>query len=182
MPFALPDLGGETILSANLLMHAVDSEWGVGLSLDLYGVRVDASSLTASTDHYVGPWDISGANGAPIMQAFATKVQGNPAPGNERNVETDAAGDAALAAWLTGLYTAGAQPGDFVFLRVNPDTDNEGGSNTYIYFDTGNTSTVQGNGRTYVQVPLLTIETTPEPASLCLLALGGLVVIRKRRA
>ena len=179
--FELPDLGGETIQSANLLMHAWDSAWGTSLSLDLYALRRDASNATAASDMYRGPWDTSSGLRTPIMQAYAVKVAGNPAPPSERNVETDAAGDTALAAWLAGEYAAGAQAGEFVFLLVTPDTDYVGGSNSYIYFDTGDTTTVQSYGATYVQNPLLTITTIPEPATMALLAVGVFGALRRKR-
>ena len=190
LSFVLPDLGVEVIQTANLKLHAADSPWGPSLSLDLYGVRWSNVSSVAiyPGDFYRGPWDISGTNGAPLQQAFATKTQGNPAPLNERNVETDAVGDAALAAWLASVYTAGAVAGDFVFIRVNPDADLTSGSNSYIYFDTADTVAPNTNyGMTYVLNPELTITTgippappIPEPAGLGLVGLALLALKRRR--
>lgn len=187
MPFALPDLGGETLVSATLTMRFTDSEWGNSLNLDLYGLRVNASAATGFGDFYRGAWDISGTNGTPIQQQYVQKIAGNPAPDNERDVVTDPTGTAALTAWLTSLYSGSASPGDFIFLRLNPDQDYLSGSNSYIYSYTGN-STVTGNisgGTIGVLKPTLTLTTAvpvPEPGSLLLVmvSLIGILFLRNR--
>ena len=185
MPFALPDIGGDTILSANLRVGSTDSAWGLSLSGDLYGVRVNASSTTAAGDFYAGPWDTSGTNGAALQQAYATKVQGNPAPANPRIIDNDATGNAALVAWLQSLYDGGAQPGDFVFLRINCDQASYGPtSNSYIYFYTANsTAATDIAGGTTLQLPTLQLVTgVPEPTTMVLFALGSIALLRRRRA
>ncbi len=183
VPFALPDLGGETITSVNFKVGATDSGYGAGLSLDLYGVRVSASNATAASDFYRGTWDTSGTNGTAIQQAYAVKIAGNPAPANPREINSDAGGATALGAWLQSLYDGGAQPGDFAFLRVNPDQDYLAGSNSYIYMYTANSTAASDiAGGTTLQLPVLEITTIPEPATLGMVLLSvGALLLRRRR-
>jgi len=116
VPFMLPDLGGQMISSANLLAALNAPTWQSWGNVDLYGVRYAASESVLLSD-YASFSDAAG-NGTKIMDNFYVSGTGTA---TYQELNTDATGDDALAAWLTAQYDAGAQAGDYVFLRFQPD-------------------------------------------------------------
>ncbi len=146
--FALPDLGGETIDSASLSFDLYSgypggvNDWPKGL--DLYGVRYASSPSVLLSDYApVGAAPVG--NGTLIQDdVFVMPSNGSYAWASH---QTDATGDAALAAWLAAQYAAGAQPGDYVFLRLNVDKP------------TANSVQVASANNTAHSVPTLTIST-----------------------
>jgi len=116
--FRLPALNGGTVSGANLgFTWRLGNENSVRLpvSLHLYGVRYSSSSAVVTGDY--GYMAVTNATDVLIQSQIVTKSTVDAvalAP-----AETDVSGDAALAAWISAQYTAGAQPGDYVFLRLH---------------------------------------------------------------
>lgn len=125
--FVLPDLAGGKIVSASLALHGTKSmaHNAYNSALDLYGVRYQAET-GAKTDTEVLPSDAAtgkdyaaGNNGTGIMDnMFPPSNTANP----DGLHSTDAAAQIALGNWLKAQYDAGAKAGDYVFLRLTPDT------------------------------------------------------------
>ncbi len=119
--FALPDLGGESIGSANLAADLYCSYPGGNdpfpKGVDLYAIRT-ASTSTVSTNDY-------GFNGSGSGTLIADNVMTMPSQAvyDWATYETDDTADAALASWIADQYAAGAVPGDFVFFRYEVDAD-----------------------------------------------------------
>jgi len=114
--FILPDLGGGTISSANLLAAMNAPTWQVWGNVDVYGVRYSSSSAVVLGDY--APFSDAAGNGTKIMDNFYVSGTGTA---TYQDLETDATGDTALAAWLIAQYDAGAVAGDYVFFRFQPD-------------------------------------------------------------
>ena len=167
--FALPDLAGGTISSANLLASLNAPTWQAWGNVDVYGVRYSSAVAVALTDY--APFSDAAGNGTKIMDNFYVSGSGTAA---YVDLNTDATADTALATWLTDQYTAGAVAGDYVFLRFQPDSMDAVTSHA-VAFATANTA-----GET---TPVLTIETViPEPATLGLVSVfaGAILFIRRR--
>jgi len=166
--FALPDLGGETISAASLSVDLYTgypggvNDWPK--SLNLYGVRYGSSSAVLTSDF--APVSADPGNGTLIQLGIFTMPSSGVYAWD--SYETDAAGDAALAAWIADQYAAGAQAGDYVFLRFNLDKP------------TANSVQIASANSVDHNIPVLTITTIPEPATLGLLALGALTALRRR--
>ncbi|RKX45194.1 MAG: hypothetical protein DRP64_05090 [Verrucomicrobia bacterium] len=116
VPFLLPDLGGQTIATANLLAALNAPTWQSWGNVDLYGVRYAASESVLLSDY--APFSDAAGNGTKIMDNFYVSGSGTAA---YQELNTDATGDVELAAWLMAQYDAGAVAGDYVFLRFQPD-------------------------------------------------------------
>ncbi|RKX47680.1 MAG: hypothetical protein DRP64_00425 [Verrucomicrobia bacterium] len=166
--FILPDLGSETIGSANLLASLNAPTWQAWGNIDVYGVRYSSAAAVALSDY--APFSDSAGNGTKIADNFYVSGTGT---GAYEIFNTDAPADATLAAWLTDQYTAGAVAGDYVFLRFQPDHMDAVGTHG-VYFATANTLAET--------TPVLAIETIPEPATLGLVsALAGAMIFIRRR-
>jgi len=125
--FVLPDLAGGKIVSANLTVHGTKNleHNAYNSALDLYGVRYQAETgakadtEVLSSDAAAGKDYAASNNGTGIMDNMFP-------PSNTTNPDgihsTDAASQIALGNWLKAQYDAGAKAGDYVFLRLTPDT------------------------------------------------------------
>ena len=166
--FALPDLGGETISGANLLASLNAPTWQSWGNVDVYGVRYSSSVSVALSDY--APFSDAAGNGTKIMDNFYVSGSGTAA---YVDLNTDASADTALASWLTAQYAAGAQVGDYVFLRFQPDHIDAVAGHA-IAFATADTVAET--------TPVLTIETIPEPATLSMVAgfAGAIIFIRRK--
>jgi PKD repeat protein len=109
IPFLLPDIGSGTISAASIHTF-VEKTAGAGLevpgvSLDLLGVRVNASKTVLSTD-YQGT--VVGDNLYSVNSSFPLGA-----------IEFSSAG---LAAWLQSIYDTDTNAaGKYVFLTITPD-------------------------------------------------------------
>ena len=143
--FQLPDLGGETIASANLTFTG-QRQWETVWNIDLYGVRSSSSSSAVITNDYgFGP----GTSGTLIQDDIMTPGDANT---TWISKATDVTGDANLASWLTAQY-ASVGAGGYVFLRFNPDNvvaRPTGDANTYL---------IAAHEHTTEAMPALTITT-----------------------
>lgn len=176
--FRLPDLGGKSITSANLGTYIeIDYAAGAGSGhpgstdtavpkwISLYGLRYSSSSAVMTNDY--GYKAVVGANDTLIQSQYYTATSNSLM--DPVLIETDAAGDASLADWLTAQYANGAQAGDYVFLRV------------HSMQDTGNPFKVY-SANDVSRIPVLSITAIPEPATIGMLGFGALVVIAARNA
>jgi len=113
--FQLPALAGdETVDTAGLRVNLETIMSGVVGNVDLYGIDYRAGSAVILSDYYEGAYD--GDPGATALQDnFATPSS------STGSMTTSASGDVNLAAFLAAQYTAGAQGGEYVFLRLNQD-------------------------------------------------------------
>lgn len=137
-PFELPALGsGESITEASFSVNIEGVPGSPTGVLDLYGLDYRSTNgVSASTDYYQGSYGNDSASTA-LQQSFAT---GSSSTGI---VSTSSTGEAALVAYLNAQYAAGAQAGDFVFLRLSPSVSNEANSQSWT-FSSAN-STTQAN-------------------------------------
>ncbi|MFW6154715.1 MAG: PKD domain-containing protein [Planctomycetota bacterium] len=144
LPFQLPTLAaGETIATANLDINLEKIQHSPSGNVDLYGLGWRSSSGVLVGDFYQGAYDGDSTDAWALQDDFATLATPSG------NVATDATGDANLASYVADQYAAGAQGGDYVFLRLNPDiADVE--DYWYWVFTSANGS----------PVPVLTIETS----------------------
>lgn len=167
--FALPDLGGEAIDTASLDFSFTISNSPNG-NADLYGLDYSSTAgVSAATDYYQGAYG-DDPNATPLQDDILTLSS------TEGRMSTDATGSANLASYLTAQYDNGAQPGDYVKLRLNIDVANE--SNYYYYkVDSANNGTVENR-------PVLNITTVPEPSTFAIgagvIAILATVIRRKR--
>ncbi len=166
--FQLPDLQGKAIESASLTVSATKANANntYTQAADLYAVRcVHNTASNSDTEISTGDYQAQTAysatnNGVGIMNDFLPKNTPTAADGP---YSTDAAGGTALGAWIQAQYNAGALPGDYVFLRLNVDT-NPNGSTNYNY-----RGWTINSGDNAANRPVLTINTVSQidvPGSL----------------
>jgi PKD repeat protein len=165
--FQLPEIGGESISDANLSVfwegdflaspgtgHPDSSDTTLPKWVDLYGIRYDTNNIVLSNDY--GYKTKVGAEDVLIQEQFLYQdIQEGTDPTEE---ETNASGDAVLAAWLQAQYDAGAVAGDYVFLRI------------HALFDTANVFKVYSGNSTTPPILTLTLgngePSEPPPASV----------------
>jgi hypothetical protein len=146
--FQLPALpAGQRISSASLQARYTGRDGTPTFNADLYGLGYRSSSALAAGDYYSGASDTTDA--VKLADNFATPALGTAAA----YLSTDDAADAALVDYLNAQYAAGAQAGDFVFVRLSADQVKTGVYDRYK-FATANDS--YGNYR-----PKLTYEFGP---------------------
>ena len=159
--FLLPAIPGETVTSASFKANqSIAATSLFGFNVDMYAVRVGATTATTTADF---------GNGA--LSAVGTRIQDDfVIPSTPTGyVNTNAAGDYALTSYLTSNYVAG----QYLIVRLNADystapTTPPDPYYSFRAFESGDAAT-------------LTLTTIPEPASLGLLGLSGLAMLRRRR-
>lgn len=125
IPFQLPNFGAvaDPFTSASFGVNLYQIGNATVTDLDLYAVRVSSSPQIATTDWYNG--SAPDPNATLIQASFLTPASTTTSVGPESgpNNLTDAAGSAALLAYLNSAYNGGAGAGQFVFLRVSYGSD-----------------------------------------------------------
>ena len=125
IPFKLPNFGAvaNPFSSASFGVNLYQIGGATVTDLDLYGVRVSASSLIATTDWYNGA--APDPNATLIQASFLTPTSTTTSAGplSGPNNLTDVAGSSALLAYLNSAYNGGTGAGQFVFLRVSYGSD-----------------------------------------------------------
>lgn len=125
IPFRLPNFGPvvNPFTSASFGVNLYQIGNSTVTDLDLYAVRVSDSPQIATTDWYNG--SAPDPNATLIQASFLTPASTTTSVGPESgpNNLTDAAGSAALLAYLNSAYNGGAGAGQFVFLRVSYGSD-----------------------------------------------------------
>ena len=154
--------------------HPVDGRTGFfggnapTYNIDLYGLsRVSSVADVVEADHFSGPSDVS----ATLLQDAYLDPS---SPGDRTVIHTDTIGDFALTTWLNAMYAGGANAGQYVFLRLNPD-----GPEGSLPWSGYQVMTAGAGGAD--EKPALTYTVVPEPATFALLLAGMLAVSRRRR-
>lgn len=169
--FELPDLDPNQLVTADVSTWVAQS---IGWSntegdADLWAVTVDAdTSLTASeadAAYLYGQDTLSGgAIGTKIAEAY---IPAGSSPGSGHSL--DAAEQATLISYLQANYAVG----DYLLMRLTYD-DSTPGAGAIRPIESAASKYVQG------EEPQLTLE-IPEPTTMGLLGLGGLVALKRRR-
>ncbi len=133
IPFQLPAKpDGETVENASLKVYvSYGREW-IDANVDLYGLPFATQSTGNAIhpeDHYAGPFvDNQGSRGAVgIEDDYFTKNVAKGSLDTPRWEET-AANNQKLIDYINAQYDAGAQEGDWIFLRLSMDNDDMTGA------------------------------------------------------
>lgn len=180
--FELPTLASnQTITSAEFSPYILSA--GAAHATDLYGLGYRIGPDVLASDWYSGPGDPSNT----LIQASFITLS---APTGR--IATSASGNTALVNFLNAQYAAGAQGGDFVFLRLSTNSTSllNGNVNFYYAADIAPFLANAVPGTTlarwqeeYSPVLNLNIEETaaPEPATFLSIGMGLLAVGALRR-
>lgn len=134
--FQLPNLGGQTISNANLAV-TMSCGWPNGTDpfpkgVDLYAIRCSTNPAVLTNDY-----GFKGSGPGTLIQNNVMTMPTNGALYAYSAYNTDAAGDTALASWLSAQYTAGALPGSYVFFRYALDANTA----NPVYLSSANSTT-----------------------------------------
>ncbi len=159
-PFKLPALPtGAVITSANVAFQLQGVSNGASISggADVYGLGYRTTNTVLSTDYFEGAYNTDATDATAIMNNFAIKT--TPAG----SLTLDSGGQTSLASYLTAQYAAGAAANNFVFLRINAESD-QMISRFWTFYTSDSTTTA------FKPVLTFTYETVPTaPSNLSLL-------------
>ncbi|WP_139957575.1 T9SS type A sorting domain-containing protein [Flavicella sediminum] len=154
LPFQLPARPeGKLVASANLKINVAYLRHWISSDIDLYGLPYNASNTISPSNFYDGTYPDATGTVTGIQDAYFVRDTGDTEPlGTEiltdREVNSSNTGDTALAAYLNAQYDAGAEAGDYVFLRLSVDATS--GNTGAHYYGISDESTEQA--------PVLTLE------------------------
>ncbi|WP_420582319.1 choice-of-anchor Q domain-containing protein [Reichenbachiella sp.] len=135
IPFELPAIpAGQEITEASLKVYvSYGREWiDADCFVDLYGLDYASTVAISADDHYGGAFGNGNGADTGIEDDYFQK---NVPQGNldtERFEETSVTGNANLVNYLKAQYTAGAEAGDFVFLRLSIDKPDMTGAHFFL--------------------------------------------------
>lgn len=160
--FILPTLDA-AIDSVTFTIDQTDFRDNGFLEIDFYGLNTTNPDGSGTSLYFEGETDASHVE---IVDAIANNNDTNPDNLNlPRTIMVD---NAALIGFVSGLYSGVNPTQTEVFFRFNLDTDiNFPSPLRRINLDSSSAT--------------LTINTVPEPASLALVGLGGLMMLSRRR-
>ncbi|MEP2026210.1 MAG: putative Ig domain-containing protein [Reichenbachiella sp.] len=120
MPFKIPEIpqGSNSFKSATFSANINYVVTWAYVDYDLYGLDYRDEPTVLGTDYYQGVYD-SDENAMAIQQKWASTSGATSQTLEPGVVETSLEGGEALTDYLNAQLLAGAQPGDYVFLRVN---------------------------------------------------------------
>jgi len=177
-PFLLPTLPVGEVLSTVSLNVAFRGLVGgtPNFNVDLYAVGVNTSNDIAQ-----GGGAFWGVGDTPTTPAGSVLIQNDfviPSTATG-TLTTNAGASTNLVTYLNANYVAGR----FLFLRLNFDVDQGAETNAYRFGANNFGNSSQDFDSTSVgSIPaVLTLTTIPEPSSLGLLGLGGLLMLRRSR-
>jgi hypothetical protein len=125
IPFKLPERpSGKLVVAANLKVNIAYLRHWIDANADLYGLPYNASATINSSDYYDGTYSDPTGTVTAIQSGFIVRDTGDTEPLGtqiltDREVNSNASGDAALLAYINAQYDAGASAGDYVFLRMS---------------------------------------------------------------
>lgn len=124
--FEIPSIpSNETIINAVLTFDGDPGGRQQTGNMDLYGLPSQSNTTITGTQYYDGNY-----GGDPAAQALQDDIMTPASPLGL--VQTDETGSLNLAAYLRAQLATGAQPGDYILLRLNSDVTNE---SNYKYYE-----------------------------------------------
>lgn len=172
-PFLLPTLPVGEVLSTVSLNVVFRSRGGTpNFNVDLYAVGVNASNNIAQGGGAF--WGVGATPTTPVGSALVQNdfVTSTTTTGT---LTTNAGASTNLVTYLNANYVAGS----YLFLRLNFDVAAGTETGSYVF---GANDFGGGTNTTAGSIPaVLTLTTVPEPSSLGLLGLGGLLMLRRSR-
>lgn len=130
LPFQLPEIpNGNIVEKAELNIYVYYGRTYANTNIDLYGLPYSRVSNISSDMHYAGDFSFEEGDNTGIEDNYFAKNVTNGNFDTARNEASVKSKD--LANYINAQYLAGAQAGDWVFLRLSPDNID---MNAYHYF------------------------------------------------
>lgn len=187
MYFELPEVGaGQYITDATFSINHIEVIGSPDYGVDLYGLGYSAGapfipSTASEVESFFYAGDTAdtraGQNIAEVALIQSDFLDGE-SPGW---IENSAAATVDLVAFLNSLYDAGAEAGDYAILRISSRFLNDGSDADNRAFNDRYTFNHGWDDNDVDDRPLLSITGIPEPSTLVLLGLGGLLLMKRRR-
>ena len=165
--FELPTLPvGEEITDANYNDYVGRAFSTSGPAVDLYAIRTDNSTTMLATDY----------GGGTLIQDTIfdhASIGGKGKPPTNAHIDTDAAGDAALATWLQAQYTGNVPNATYAFFGLKGQTYSSG-VNAY--------NLTNGLTSEPAQLSITSeVASVPEPSGFLLLGAAGALTLGFRK-